>query len=1053
MRQHRGILAWSVVAALVLLSPVLAALGAQGTVTGTVTSSQDGRPLSQVRVVVVGANQTAMTGDDGKYTLSNVRAGNVDVQVLRVGYQSVKKTVNVASNSTTEANFQMKEAIAQLEELVITATGQQRKSELGNKISTLGNVPKKVEQGAKISTIAEALIAKVPGVIVLPASTLGGAPTVRVRGVSSISLTNSPIYYVDGVRYNSGTLASGTDTQYSLLNSLSADEIEDIEIVKGPSAATLYGTNAANGVVLITTKKGTSGATHWNWIAELGTVRDRTDYQPQYANFGHAPGSTVPLRCQLGTMNSSAPCVSDSLTSYNWMEDKNRTFVTPGNRKMWGLNVNGGTGIVRFFGSGSVENEIGPMELPWWEQRRFDSVHITTRDEWKHPSALQRSNFRANVSASPTSKIDLSLNSGFMQMYNRLPPTDDLLEALYYVGMQNYGYKGCPGGVAPCGLDKNPVDVNGVPLYDALQFAVGDIMQQVNFSGVQRTTVGTTANWRPLAWLQAEGTAGVDLADISLYRLCRLNECAPATSTRRIGNVTDNRAHNRAFTAKIASTATYDWRPSVNLKTSVGADYVNLEADTLNTTGQTLAAGATRVDQAATRNVNQSGQPRAVKTLGLFVQEQVSLRDRVFVTGALRTDQNSAFGTKFQRVVYPKLSLSWLASDERFFPEVPYLNQFRFRTAYGASGVQPGPTDALQTFTSTTVNLGKDTPGLIAAQPGNAELKPETSKEFEGGFDSQWLNSRIALDYTYYAKKTVDALVRVPIPASGASPQTTVLRNVGSTLNWGHEASINAQLYDSRDIGVDITFNASHNSNKWISLGLGNDSLGKPVIIGAGLQTEQRPGYPLNAQFYRKYWYHDDNGDGILDVSEVHVSAGSADTALAYRGYNFPRDLLSVQPGIDLMDKKIRINASFDYKGGGNSVDGANNFQCNTGPFACRETQDRTAPLWKQARAIAKTYGTAGIKAGASGYYQPNQFWKFRELSAVALLPKMVNSRLHSADGSSIVFSARNLYKWTSFTGIDPEANYGVSGTNENQNEFQTAAAPTYFTMRLNLKY
>src|SRR5439155_901880 len=167
-----------------------------------------------------------------------------------------------------------------------------------NAISTLGNVTKRVNEGAKISTLADALIAKAPGVIVLPASTLGGAPTVRVRGVSSISLTNSPIYYVDGVRYNSGTLASGTDTQYSLLNSLSADEIEDIEIVKGPSAATLYGTNAANGVVLITTKKGTSGATHWNWIAELGTVRDRTDYQPQYANFGHAPGSTVPLRCQ-----------------------------------------------------------------------------------------------------------------------------------------------------------------------------------------------------------------------------------------------------------------------------------------------------------------------------------------------------------------------------------------------------------------------------------------------------------------------------------------------------------------------------------------------------------------------------------------------------------------------------------------------------------------------------------------------------------------------------------------------------------------------------------
>src|SRR5207302_9829900 len=118
-----------------------------------------------------------------------------------------------------------------------------------------------------------------------------------------------------------------------------------------------------------------------------------------------------------------------------------------------------------------------------------------------------------------------------------------------------------------------------------------------------------------------------------------------------------------------------------------------------------------------------------------------------------------------------------------------------------------------------------------------------------------------------------------------------------------------------------------------------------------------------------------------------------------------------------------------------------------------RETQNKTMPHWMQARAIAKTNGTAGIKAGASGYYQSNQFWKFRELSAVIQLPDAVNSRLHSLTGSSLVFSARNLYKWTSFTGIDPEANYGVSGTNENQNEFQTAAAPTYFTMRLNLKY
>ena len=1045
-------------AALFLLTPIV--LGAQGTVTGTVTAFGTSQPLSQARVIVVGANQTTVTGDDGRYTLRNVRAGNVDVQVLRVGYQSVKKLVSVSNNGVTVADYQMKESVAQLEEMVVTATGQQRKSELGNAVATLGNVAKKVEQGAAIHTLADALIGKAPGVIVLPATTLGGAPTVRIRGISSISLTNSPIYYVDGVRYNSGDISSGTDTQYSMLNGLSADEIEDVEIVKGPSAATLYGTNAANGVVLITTKKGKAGVTHWQFNTEYAGVKDRTDYQAQYALFGHAPATpTVPLRCQLGTMNSSAPCVADSLTSYNWMTDPDRTFVKTGNRKMAGMNVSGGNQAVRFFASGQMENEVGPIEMPWWEHHRFDSTKVNVRDEWNHPSALQRGNFRANLSASPTSQVDLALNTGFMKMENRLPPTDDLLEALYYLGMQNYGYKGCPGNVAPCGLDKAPTDVNGVPLYDALQYAVGDVMQQTNFSGLQRTTVSGTATYRPLGWLQNEATFGMDLADVSLFRLCRLNECAPATSTRRVGNVTDNRATNRNFSAKLASTAAWDVQPTINLKTSVGADYTNLEVDTLNTSGLTLPPGATRVVQAATRNVNNSRQPTAVKTLGYFIQEQVAWRDRLFVTGALRSDQNIAFGTKFQRVVYPKLSASWLASDENFFPVVPYLNQLRLRMAYGASGVQPGATAALQTFNAATVSIagrnlvtGADVPGLIASQPGDANLKPETSAEFEGGFDSQLINNRVYLDYTFYRKKTSNALVSVPIPPSAASPQASVLRNVGSTLNWGHEITLNAQLYNSEKLGVDVTLTGSHNSNKWIDVGLGVDASGNPIIIGAGGTVQQRPGYPLNARFYRKYWYDDANKDGVLDVSEVHVSGGLADTALAFRGYVFPRDLFSVQTGFDLLDKQVRINANFDYKGGGNSVDGANSFQCNTGPFACRETQDKTASLDMQARAIAKTYGTNGIKAGASGYYQPNQFWKFRELSAVVNLPQIVNAKLRSVQGSSIVFSARNLYKWTSFTGIDPESNYGLD-INENQNEFQTAAAPTYYTVRLNLKY
>ena len=146
----------------------------------------------------------------------------------------------------------------------------------------------------------------------------------------------------------------------------------------------------------------------------------------------------------------------------------------------------------------------------------------------------------------------------------------------------------------------------------------------------------------------------------------------------------------------------------------------------------------------------QDRQPVAVKTLGLYVQEQAGFNDRLFVTAAVRTDQNSAFGTNFQSVVYPKASLSWVVSDESYFPRFSWLDQLRLRTAYGASGVQPGATAALVLYSAGSVNIptrsstatsGSDVPGLTASQPGNANLKPETSTELEAGFDSQVLSN------------------------------------------------------------------------------------------------------------------------------------------------------------------------------------------------------------------------------------------------------------------------------------------------------------------------
>jgi TonB-linked SusC/RagA family outer membrane protein len=1047
--------------ALGLLASAAGVAAAQGTITGKVTSAEGGRPLSGAHVLLVGSTQVATTGDDGSYTLRNVAVGSFQVQALHVGYESQKRPVTVTKGETATVDFALTTAVVQLQEVVTTATGQQRRTELGNAISTL-NIAEQAEVKPN-NNLASMMIAKSPGVTILPGTELGGAPSVRIRGVSSISLTNAPIWYVDGVRYSANGLTSGTDVGFSLLNTLNPDEIEDIEIVKGPSAATLYGTNAANGVVLITTKKGRAGDTRWNWTLEDRTIDDRVPYQDMYANFGHDSSGNV-TRCQLSSMVTpqfAGSCFSDSLTHYNWMKDPQNTFVHLGRGSLIGANVSGGNPNVRFFASGDIDNEIGPIQMPWYEVQRFDSLHVGVRNEWFHPEAQQRASFRGNLSAALSPTFDLNVNTGFSKLDNRIPPESDLIIALYYVGMQNYGYKGCPGGKAPCGLDKDPNQSDGTPLHDALQWAPGDIMQVTQNSDVQRFTGSLNGNWRPFPWMRNDGTVGLDLSAVDYFQLCRLNECPPQTNVARLGRVTDNQYKFRNFSGKVSSTSTWNYKPWLNFQTSLGSDYTNIETDSANTNGTLLPPGGSSVGAASTRNARNT-QPTAVKTLGLFVQEQAGINDRLFLTAAIRTDQNSAFGTNFQHVYYPKASLSWIVSDESFFPRFDWLDQFRVRTAYGASGVQPGALAALALYTPTSVSIeskspnpsATDTPALTASQVANPDLKPETSTEFEGGFDSDLIHHRLHFEYTFWKKKTKDALIQVLLSPSSTAPTLNPLRNIGSTEGWGHEVQLNAQLFESRRFGWDVLVTGSHFSNKVLDLGIDPTTGQERVLItnngGTGAQVRQQVGYPINSAWYHPYTYNDANHDGILQVNEVHV-----DSSYQYFGYRVPRDIFSIQNGLDFFGGALRVTGSFDYKGGASILDGANNFQCNTGPYACRDTQDPTVSLDRQAAAIAKRFGTSigGTSYKTSlGYFRNNQFWKFREFSTVWQLPNVLRSRIRAQQGSSLVFSARNLHTWSSWTGIDPEANYGLTQT-ESQNEFQTTGLPTYFTFRLNLKY
>ncbi len=248
--------------------------------------------------------------------------------MLRVGYRAKNAPVVLAAGETKTVDFALEEAVIQLPDVVTTATGQQRRVELGNAVTNLGNVSQTVES-SPINNIADLMVAEAAGVSVLPGNETGSSPVVRIRGTNSLSLSNAPIYVIDGVRMISSSVGVATGgTTTSFLNDLNPGDIEDIEIVKGPSASTLYGTDAANGVIVITTKKGRAGATRWTYYGETGAVDDRNNYASQYAIFGHAPGATAPTRCVLETI-ALKQCVADSTTSFNPLTNSAISPISP----------------------------------------------------------------------------------------------------------------------------------------------------------------------------------------------------------------------------------------------------------------------------------------------------------------------------------------------------------------------------------------------------------------------------------------------------------------------------------------------------------------------------------------------------------------------------------------------------------------------------------------------------------------------------------------------------------------------------------------------------
>jgi TonB-linked SusC/RagA family outer membrane protein len=1007
------------------LAVALAVLGAspamaQGILAGRLVTQGSNEPVPEARVIVIGTSLFASTNADGRYTIRNVPAGTQTVRVLRVGYVEQKKSAAIVNGQTTTLDFQLSTAAIKLAEVVTTATGTERTVTQGNSIAQIDAAD--LTKTKPITSIGDLLTARAPGVQVMPNNMTGASVRVRIRGTSSLSLSNDPIYIIDGVRMTSDNGSSSIGiggTTFSRVGDINPQDIENIEIVKGPSAATLYGTDAANGVIVITTKRGRVGKARWNVFAENGVVKDRNTYPTAYTLFGHAPATpTVSKQCFLSQVAAGA-CVQDSLLSFNLWEDPETTPLGTGQRQQYGVSTSGGSDAMTYFVSGGYEKELGVYTIPEFDRQRLDSLGVDVLQEWLRPNALEKQNIRVNLTSAVSPTLDLQTSAGFIHSNQRLPQTDNNTTGLASSAYGGPGYRN--NGLGSLGFPKNG--------YRA--FTPGDIFQETVNQQINRFIGGANANWRPFSWMANRANVGVDYTSRVDTDLCRRGNCSDF-GTSRLGFAIDNRTNIRNFSFDVASSGTFQPMATLNSKTTLGAQYVNYDFDRNGARGDNLAPGTVTPAGGAIPGVSAS--TAYTKTLGVFLEEALAFRDRLFITGAFRTDQNSAFGTNFQHVFYPKLSASYVISDEDFFPKIPALDQLRLRATYGAAGTQPGPNDALRYFAPAQVTADRaDVNGVVLSSVGNADLKPERATEFEGGFDAKMLNQRLNLELTYYSKLTKDALIsRVLPPSAGVS--SSRFENLGSVKNAGVEGQLTAQLTDTRRFGWDATFSASANSNKLVNLG--------PVPPIVGTLIQERAGYPLFGWWSRPITgYADANNDGLLSVDEVTVG----DTAV-FLGYSAPRYEMSLNNGFDFFNRTLRISTLFDYKGGYLGDNDTDRIRCQN-RLNCREESDPSASLEHQARVVALRDNAARTQAG---FIEDGSFVRFRELSVTYAAPDRMASRIFRSQSASLTFAARNLHVWTKYSGVDPEASYGSDNV---PNDFQTAPPPSYFTLRLNLGF
>lgn len=988
------LLAGAVLCAAASINP----LGAQqptGIISGLVVDSATRQPLAGVNVVVEGTRLGAVTRDDGTFTIVGVPAGSHTVRARRIGFSAVPMVVSVSDGATTSLSFALAKRAAELDQVVVVGYTTQRKSSITGSVSTVDATD---VESRRVVDVAQALQGQVAGMTVTQSTGEPGDPiNIRIRGEGTIG-NNSPLFIIDGVPSRDITFLNPSDVQ-------------SYTVLKDASAASIYGSRASAGVIVITTKRGVAGGSNMSLNYYTGIQRatnlpvmlNATQYMNKMEEAWNNSGYT-------GTNPYTADKGRTDFANTDWLHE----LFTGGKSQNLQLNASGGSDRVQYLLSGGYSKQ--------------DGIIIYANDGYK------RFNFRTNVNAGLTKRLNVGTN---------------LL--LSYADQDKLSSKGDAPGIIRHALIRPPI----IPVYKSPTdptYSIKDPFTDLPFyatpwnnnnniyefdanpvalaffSNDKRDNFKTFGNifaeYALLDALKFKSNLGIDLS-LTHNKAFNQNfgDNNGAGSGLDVGTGRQNRP--TGLNEDRGQETTVTWNNTLNFaKTSqahdlsalVGSEYITNYSSSIGGSRQRfdyVRDNFQYLNYGGTADQNTGGSASEWGLFSLFSSATYMFNERYMITGNFRADASSRFAAKNQWGYFPSVSVGWKLSNEGFMQNVSWISDLKLRASTGKLGNQE-----IDNYSFLTL-LRRSGDQYLISRYGNPDLKWETTSQQDVGMDLGVLSNRLSMSLDYFVKKTSDILLPISLPSIAGNVSPTIV-NAGQVSNKGYELGMNFR--NSRG-----PFNYSIGGN----LGTVRNNVDKlhpnlPNIIGDVYRTAV--GHPLGA-FYGYVFdgiyqtqaeinthlfgtvnppdkpgdirFKDLNGDGVIN-----------DNDRTFIGNSIPK----MTYGLNLSGGVSRFDVAVFFQGVGGVQkynDGRQITDYDSRPF---NHSIATLGAWNgpgTSNTIPRTtFNDNGSSKRSSIFVEDASYFRLKNLE-VGYSP---------SPARRLYVSGQNLFTKTNYTGLDPES-------------------------------